>query len=287
MYRLFVIDDQPIVREGVKSIVAPVDDLAICGEGDFSPVLLESLEGADPDLIIVDLLSRDGYRFELLAEVLERVPSTRILATSAHEDPAYAHRILAAGAHGFVSKRSDVERILIAIREVLDGKIHLPEEVEQSVLVRMLGTRGGTAAAVDPVKTLSRREMQVFQLIGHGRTTREITEELSIDEKTVHTHRFRIRQKLGLANAARLSSEATRWVHDYSHTTPGFSRERPHFDPSHNPLPNPPERILGNPTAKEPAPVEANLSIAKSPELKSPTPSPKCENVWNFPTQNN
>lgn len=257
MNRVFLVDDSPVFREGLKAVLASHHDLMVCGEASLSQVAEKRPGFSGADLLLVDFTAPAGDRLDLIPEFLDQVPRARILLCTARDDAVSAERALVVGAHGLVSKRAELSEIIVAARRVLTGEIYLSDEVRQAVLNRLFQIRTNHAAAEDPIGTLSRRELQVFQLIGQGRTTQEIAVELQMSDKTVHSHRMRIRAKLGLPSAARLTSEASKWVHGPSSSSAAAHQS----DPSEHPQP-----VLRRPLRRAvPGTVQGSGSIAQNP----------------------
>lgn len=206
--RVFIVDDHPLVRRGLASLVGDEPQLTICGEtGTMDGALLQILE-ARPDLVIIDLSLRDGHGLDLIKQVRDADSSIRSLALSIHEASIFAERALQAGAAGYLNKTCANEELALAIRQILDGRIYLSAPDSDRLLRRV--SHGETSTS--DVDKLSDRELAVFQRIGEGLTTRQIADQLTLSHKTVETHRERIKKKLGLTNSATLMRRAVEWV---------------------------------------------------------------------------
>jgi len=206
--RVFIVDDHPLVRRGLASLVGDEPQLTICGEtGTMDGALLQILE-ARPDLVIIDLSLRDGHGLDLIKQVHDADSSIKTLALSIHEAAIFAERSLQAGAAGYLNKSCANEELALAIRQILDGRIYLSAPDSDRLLRRV--SHGETSSS--DVDRLSDRELAVFQRIGEGLTTRQIAEQLPLSHKTVVTHRERIKKKLGLTNSATLMRRAVEWV---------------------------------------------------------------------------
>lgn len=206
--RVFVLDDHPIVRRGVRDLVEGTDDLVVAGEGEEPHTLMEAVERGEVDVCVVDLSLAERSGLDLVRQLAARHPDTRILVLSMHEDRYYAERCLRAGASGYVNKAEAGDRFVDAIRTVLRGGIAVRDDL-QSLPWRDAVARGDGAR--DPVERLSDREMEVFTAYGEGRSSREIAERLGVSVKTVETHRAHIKEKLGLASGPELVAYAVRW----------------------------------------------------------------------------
>lgn len=209
--RIFIVDDHPIMRRGYASLIGREPDLEICGEAGSAVEALSTIGNCSPDLAIIDISLGGMNGLELIKQLQAQRPQLLILVVSMHDESLYAERVLAAGAKGYIMK-SVVDRTVIdAIRRILTGGYFVSEKMSS----RFLSQLGGRRAAASPrmlVANLSDRELEVFELLGHGRTTAEIASALMISPKTVETHRARIKEKLGVATGRELLLYAVRWV---------------------------------------------------------------------------
>ena len=211
--RVLIVDDHPIVREGLASLVNAEPDLEVCGQAESAREALARVENEAPDLVLVDLSLEGMSGLELLKSLADR--SVQALVVSMQDDPTWPERALAAGALGYVHKSAATREVVQAIRAVRSGRLWVSDSVSEQLLRRrFVAARTSEETAVG---SLTDRELEVFVRIGKGLTTRQIGEELFLSPKTVQTYRERIKQKLGLATAAELSAEAARWV--YSQTS--------------------------------------------------------------------
>jgi DNA-binding NarL/FixJ family response regulator len=208
--RVLIVEDHPIVCQGYKQLLQHRSNLEICGVADGATEALRLARETRPDLALVDLSLNEGSGLELMKALRAEHEHIRILAVSAHDDRLFAERVLRAGASGFVNKQSASDDLLRAIDRVLEGGIHLNEEMSQ----RMLTSLSGTPKLNDesPVQKLSNRELEAFQMIGHGLTTREIAVRMSVSPKTVERYRENIKNKLKLDSAIELVRASTQWV---------------------------------------------------------------------------
>jgi DNA-binding NarL/FixJ family response regulator len=208
--KILIVDDHPIVREGLAARIARQPDLTVCGEAEDVADALELVKTAGPDLIIVDLSLKTGQGLDLIKKIKARGDNTKMLVSSMYDESLYAERALRAGAMGYINKQEMSEKIIDAIRHVLDGKIYLSPQMTERLLQRAVGT--ATQLTQSPTEALSDRELEVFTFIGQGKTTRQIAGELHLSVKTIETHRENIKSKLNIPNSAELSREAVRWV---------------------------------------------------------------------------
>ena len=205
--QVLIVDDHPLLREGLACLINRQADLAVCGEADNAQAALVAAAIRKPDLMVVDvsLPGRDGI--DLTKELRTRYPKLPVLVFSMHDEAVYAERALRAGARGYVMKRDPTERHLRAIRRVLAGEI-----VASSAVVAQLARQLTTTGGLVPVKLLSDRELEIFRLFGEGRNRRLIATALHLSIKTIETHRANICRKLGLRGAVELRRHATEFV---------------------------------------------------------------------------
>lgn len=208
--RILLVDDHPMIREGLAGLINVQPDLEVCAEGEDVPEALEEMRKHEPDMAVVDISLGGASGISLIGEIRARNPDLPILVFSMHKEPAYAERALGAGAMGYVTKGQPPETVLAAIRQVLEGKVFVSDDLAPALL-RCFAT-GGRKKASSLVDLLSGREFEVFHMIGQGMATRAIAEGLRVSIKTVNTHRENIKKKLGLENAAELARAALRWT---------------------------------------------------------------------------
>ena len=211
--RIFIVDDHPLVRDGLALMLGTERDLAICGAAASAQETLKQLAKAHPDLMIMDLTLQDGLAFDLIKTIKERYPKIRLLVVSAFEERLYAERALRCGAQGYVNKRECEATLLQAIRTVLSGQRHVSEEVLQRLVNKALD--GVQPDNDDVASLLTERELEIFQLIGQGVTTGDIAQQLHLSPHTVDSHREKMRHKLGVKNGHELRQQAMRWVIDH------------------------------------------------------------------------
>ena len=207
--RIMIVDDHPLVREGLAARLARQPDLEVCCEADDASEALRLVREQQPDLAIVDISLKSGSGIDLIKRVRAEAPGVKLLVLSMHPGTLYAERALRAGASGYVNKQEARERVIEATRRVLAGGYYLSPELNDYMLHHLAATRERGQLSVE---TLSDRELEIFELIGQGLTTKEIAARLHLGAKTVETHRHRIKQKLKLRNAAALAQRAAQWV---------------------------------------------------------------------------
>jgi DNA-binding NarL/FixJ family response regulator len=207
--RVFMVDDHPLVREWLGSLLRLQPDLEVCGEAGDPAVALAAMLASPPDVAIVDLSLKRGSGLELIKSLREQLPAVQPLVLSMHEEISDVERALRAGARGYVMKRESTSQIVTAIREVHAGRIYADAAILAALAGRMVG-RPAQAVPATP-ETLSDRELDVFRRLGEGHSTRRIADDLRLSVKTVQTYYARIREKLGLADAAELMRAAVRW----------------------------------------------------------------------------
>lgn len=212
MYKIFIVDDHPIMRRGYKALLNREPDLMVCGEADNAEETLDTIFGADPDLAIIDISMAGMSGLELIKRLQVLRPDLLQLVVSMHDESLYAERVLRAGARGYIMK-SEVDTIVVnAIRRILEGGFYLSERMSTKILLQYTGQIIDNEHT--PIDRLSDRELEVFELVGRGFSTREIAETLNISTKTIETHRGRIKSKLAIETSAELLQRAVQWVQD-------------------------------------------------------------------------
>jgi DNA-binding NarL/FixJ family response regulator len=225
--RVLIVDDHPIVRQGLRRMIEPEPDLVVCGEVQTEREARAAIRALAPDVVIVDISLAQGDGLELVRDVHAQRPDLPMLVLSMHDELIYAERLLAAGASGYIMKQAASDQLLIALRKVLVGETYLSESLAGN-LGRNDGPGGGGLGA-DPIDRLSNRELQVLSLIGRGLSSREAAEALGLSVKTVETHRQSLKRKLNLATNAQLLQYAINWY--ASRSTPPASAATREPDP--------------------------------------------------------
>lgn len=208
--RILIVDDHPLMREGLGVRIAQQPDLEVCGEADSVTSALAQVRALHPDMVLVDIQLPDSNGIELIKELHSQFPRIRILVITAFDELLYAERALRAGAHGFVNKRELQGHVLEAIRAVAGGDRYLSAAMTQRMLSQAIN--GKKEDSADPVERLSDRELEVFQLIGQGYSTSAIADQLMLSVHTIDTHREKIRHKLGVKNGVELTVRAVQWM---------------------------------------------------------------------------
>ncbi len=207
--RVFIVDDHPVVRRGIVDLMRAHADLEVCGEASDMDEALNIMQGAQPDIAIVDLKLKEGSGLDLIRQMKIRFPQVRVLVSSMYEESLYAERAIRAGASGYVSKNEPPERLLEGVRKILAGKIFLSEEMMDEMLQRIPARQ--ESAPPDPMDTLSDRELQVFELIGQGFSIKEIAGQLNLSPKTIESYRDGLKTKLNMESSRQLAKRAVEW----------------------------------------------------------------------------
>ena len=208
-HRVFVVDDHPIVRQGLALMINQEPDLAVCGEAEDMHFALASMATVKPDIAIVDISLNGPDGLELLKHVRQRCPSLPVLILSMHDELVYAERALRAGANGYIMKQEATDKVLVALRRILSNEIYVSDRIANNMLQHYI--RGNANAQCSPVTELTDRELEVFRLIGEGHSTRQIAEELHLSVKTVESYQAHIKEKLSLKSARELVQYAIQW----------------------------------------------------------------------------
>ena len=207
--RVLIVDDHPVVCEGLAMHLATQPDLEVCGEAEDVPGALALLESTRPDVAIIDISLKNGNGLELIRRIKDRHDAVRILVWSMYPENLYAERALRAGAQGYLNKGQATQHVLDAVRAILQGKVYVSGDLADRLLHRVVGQKSEERS---PIDNLSDRELEAFQLIGEGMTTESIAEKMHVSPKTVETFRARIKEKLGLSNMTELIQRAAQWV---------------------------------------------------------------------------
>jgi DNA-binding NarL/FixJ family response regulator len=206
--KILLVDDHPLVLEGLANLIRQQPDFEICGEAGSEPQALELIASLQPRIAIVDISLENGSGIELTRHIKALHPAVAVLVLSMHDESLYAERALRAGARGYIMKREAAKKIILGIRTVLAGQLFVSDKIATLMTEKFIA--GGSAAA-SPIEQLSNRELEVFQLLGLGHSTRQIADHLHVGFKTVQAYSARIKEKLQLANATELLREAMRW----------------------------------------------------------------------------
>lgn len=208
--RVVVVDDHPVVRLGIEQMLERVDDFTICGFAESEADAIGVIEDRCPDLVVVDISLKNGSGLDLVKQLAAKDPSLKILVSSMHDENLFAERALRAGAKGYINKENAIDSMIEALRKVWSGSIYLSQPMTDRLLQSI--AQGDLSDGKAPLEQLSDRELEVFELIGQGLTTRAVAEHLGLSVKTVETYRENIKNKLNLENNNELICRAAQWV---------------------------------------------------------------------------
>jgi DNA-binding NarL/FixJ family response regulator len=208
---IFLVDDHPLVREWLTTLINQQPDLTVCGAAESAAPALSSVAAAQPNLVIVDINLKDSSGIELIKNLKELHPGVAVLVLSMHDESLYAERVFRAGARGYVNKRETAQKVVEAIRRVLDGKLYVSEKTAEVLAAQMIQ---GRAVNRSSIELLSDRELEVFDKLGRGFGTRQIAEDFHVSVKTIQAYCARIKEKLDLASATELLRDAVRWYEE-------------------------------------------------------------------------
>lgn len=208
--RALIVDDHPVVRRGLAQLIAQEPDLEVCGEAESVREALQAIRELEPDVVVVDVVLKSGSGIELVKDISVRYPDLPVLVLSMHDESLFAERALRAGARGYIMKQEATDKLLEAIRRVLRGEIYLSDGMASKMLHKFV--RGRLDEGGSLLGSLTDRELEVFQMIGRGLTTRQIAHEIHLSVKTIETYREHIKGKLVLGNGIELLQHATWWV---------------------------------------------------------------------------
>jgi DNA-binding NarL/FixJ family response regulator len=208
---VFVVDDHPLVRDGLSTLINQESDLEVCGVAEDAAAALLAIAESRPHIALIDISLKNTSGLELIKDLSIQYPAVAVVVVSMHDEMLYAERALRAGARGYVMKRETTGNVLSAIRRVLEGGVYLSDNVVGRMASRVAGQRQRDSASAERVEQLSDRELEIFRLLGRGRSTTEIARDLHINLKTVQAYCTRAKEKLGLTTAIELRRAATRW----------------------------------------------------------------------------
>ena len=209
-HRIFIVDDHPLVRECLASLIHNQPDLRVCGEAETAAEALAGIISAQPDVAVVDLSLKGELALQLIKDLQALQPAPAVVVLSMHDEAFYAERALRNGARGYVTKREATSKVIEAIRAVMIGRLFISPSLATQLAEKLVG--GGEFSTASPIAGLSDRELEVFDLLGQGWESRRIAAKLQIGAKTVQSYCERIKEKLGLENSAALRRAAVRWV---------------------------------------------------------------------------
>jgi DNA-binding NarL/FixJ family response regulator len=209
-YRVLLVDDHPIVRQGLALLIDRETDLSVCGEADGAHSAFHAIQTLRPDIVVLDISLNGPDGLEVLKEIRVKTGSLPVLILSMHDESIYAERAMRAGANGYIMKQEATEKVLVAIRRILQGDVYLSDRLTTTMLQQYV--RGGAATKSSPLLNLTDRELEVFRLIGEGHGTRQIADELHLSVKTIESYQAHIKEKLALRNARELVQHAIEWT---------------------------------------------------------------------------
>ena len=208
-HKIYILDDHPIVIEGLKRVIDQQEDMQVCGSSEDATVALQQIAKLKPDVVLLDITLKDRSGVDMIKKIRATNATTQVLVYSMHDENVYAERCLRAGAMGYLMKGEGGGRVVQGLRQILTGSFCFSANLIGSI-VSGGGPRTGSRG--EPGRLLSDRQLEVFEMVGRGFDSHEIAEKLSLSAKTVDAHKANIRQKLGLASARELLMEAVRWV---------------------------------------------------------------------------
>jgi DNA-binding NarL/FixJ family response regulator len=209
-WKIVVVDDHGIVRFGYSQLIRQELSLEVCGMAANEREGLEMIRRLHPDLAIVDLSLKEGDGMDLIQAAMKSCPKLKILVISAHDESLFAHRVLAAGARGYINKQEAPERLVEGIRNLLAGELYFSETVTKHLIRARLGN--SKPSSLEGIASLTNRELQVFEQIGNGLSTRQIADAMYLSVKTIERYKENIKAKLGIQHATQLVQHATQWV---------------------------------------------------------------------------
>jgi DNA-binding NarL/FixJ family response regulator len=212
--RVFIVDDHPLVREGLTNLINGQEDLVVCGEANDSAETINGISKTRPDVALIDISLKNESGLELVKALASRFPHVALIVLSMHDEALYAERALRAGARGYVMKHETSKSVLASIRRVLARGIYVSERLVNKMALRLASSQELTATS--PVERLSDRELEIFRLLGQGRTTSQIAADLNLSLKTVQAYCARAKEKFGVTSLTELLRAAIRWD-DASH----------------------------------------------------------------------
>lgn len=213
--RVLLLEDHPIVRQGLAQLINDEPDLLICGQADDTQSALGLVKQEQPDVAVIDISLKDRSGLDVIKELHEIKPDLAVLVLSMHDEKLQAERALRAGARGYIMKQEATDKVLTAIRRVLAGDIYLSERMATQMLHKLVDSKNTPSARLSPLQTLTNRELEIFTLIGHGKGPRDIATDLSLSIKTVEAHREHIKAKLNVKTANELIRHAMQYVMDH------------------------------------------------------------------------
>ena len=208
--RVLLVDDHPVVRQGLALLIDREPDLGVCGEAEGAHTAFHAIITLKPDIVVLDISLSGPDGLDILKEIRTKTASLPVLILSMHDESIYAGRAMRAGANGYIMKQEATEKVLVAIRRILQGDVYLSDRLTNAMLQQYV--RGASQVRISPLVNLTDRELEVFRLIGEGHGTRQIAEELHLSVKTIESYQAHIKEKLALRNARELLQHAIEWT---------------------------------------------------------------------------
>lgn len=208
--RVLLVDDHPIVRQGLALLIDREPDLCVCGEAESAHSAFHAIATLLPDLVVLDISLSGPDGLDLLKEIRMKTANLPVLILSMHDESIYAERAMRAGANGYIMKQEATEKVLVAIRRILQGEVYLSDRLTTTMVQQYV--RGASTGKSSPLLNLTDRELEVFRLIGEGHGTRQIADELHLSVKTIESYQAHIKEKLALRNARELVQHAIEWT---------------------------------------------------------------------------
>lgn len=209
-FRVLLVDDHPIVRQGLALLIDREGDLSVCGEAEGAHSAFHAISTLRPDIVLLDISLSGPDGLDVLKEIRVKSANLPVLMLSMHDETIYAERAMRAGANGYIMKQEATEKVLVAIRRILQGGVYLSDRLTNTMLQQFV--HGASSAKKSPLVSLTDRELEVFRLIGEGHGTRQIADELHLSVKTIESYQAHIKEKLSLRNARELVQHAIEWT---------------------------------------------------------------------------
>ena len=207
--RVFIVDDHPLVREGLTNLINAQDDVMVCGEAKDSSEAIDGIAKERPEVAVIDISLANESGLELIKNLVRQFPQVALIVLSMHDEALYAERALRAGARGYVMKHETSKSVLASIRQVIGGGLYVSERIANRIALRLTSSRRPVASS--PVERLSDRELEIFRLLGQGRSPSEIARDLNLSLKTVQAYCARAKEKFGITSLTELLRAAIQW----------------------------------------------------------------------------
>ena len=208
-HKVLIVDDHPIIRQGLSQLINLESELTVCAEASDIPSALQAVNDAHPDIAVIDISLGDSSGVRLIETLSSQYPDLLMLALSMHDESLYAERCLRAGAKGYIMKKEPPEQVIAALKKILGGDIYVSSDLSMKLLQNFVSKKGKESSS--PIESLSNRELEVFQLIGRGFTTRKIADHLNLSIKTIETYIDHIKKKMNYEDSRSLILHAVQW----------------------------------------------------------------------------